>query len=178
MWVSNDLRMVYLASPKTASKATKEALRPFGFEKVKGHHTVISDHPGPDWTVFTTVRNHWDAWVSWFFFSGPRGLPFGVAWIKRWLQQQQQYYPHPSRGMYWLYTNQADKVLRYEHLQEDLYDLFGWPAYPAPELTPVNVGALRKGRHYSRFYDDETREFVAEQFADEIEKYGYRFQHE
>jgi hypothetical protein len=172
MWVSEEMQMVYLASPKTASKATKEALRPFGFEKVKGHHTVPEEHPGPNWTVFTTVRNHWDAWVSWFFFSGPRGLPFGKAWIRRWLHQQQGYYPHPSLGMYWLYTRMADRVFKYENdLERDLQLLIS----PELVLPKVNVGTLRKGRDYRRFYDDETREYVGKQFATEIEDYGYEF---
>ncbi len=163
--------MVYLAAPKTASKATKEAIRPFGFEKVKGHHTVFETHPGPDWTVFSTVRNPWDVWVSWFFFSGPRGLPFGIEWIDRWRDQQSKYYPDPN-SLFGLYAGQSDVVLRFEHLQTDLNGLFGHEV-PIPR---VNVGPVRKERHYSQFYDDATRDHVATVYAEEIEKYGYEFQ--
>ncbi len=170
MWVSDEMQMVYLASPKTASKATKEALRPLGFEKRAGHHTVMP-HPGPGWTVFTTVRNHWDAWVSWFFFAGPRGLPFGQSWIERWLANQRGYYPWPQE-MYGLYTREADRVLRYEHLQEDLNDLFQREV----PLPVVNEGVLRKHRPYQPFYDEQTRLWVGQNFSEEIERYGYTFE--
>jgi hypothetical protein len=170
MWVSDEMQMVYLASPKTASKATKESLRPFGFEKRQGHHDYILEHPGPGWTVFTTVRNPWDLWVSWFFYAGRRGLDFGVEWIDRWRDRHDQYYPDPT-SLFAAYTTTANEILRYENLEEDLQLLIS----PELVLPRVNVGPVRKGRDYHDFYDERTRDHVAEVYAIEIARFGYRY---
>jgi hypothetical protein len=170
MWVSDDLQMVYLACPKTASKSTKEALRPFGFEKRLGHHDFILEHPGDGWTVFSTVRNPWDLWVSWYCFSGGRGFPFSAAYIDAWRHRWHNYYPDPD-SLFLAYTQAADEVLRYETLEADLQKLIS----PELVLPRINVGPVRKGRDYHDFYDAATRDHVARVYATEIARYGYEY---
>ena len=176
MLISHKLGMVYLASPKTASKATRQLLvEDFGFEKRDGHHDPLIEHPGPDWLVFTAIRNHWDAWVSWFFFSGARGLPFGVAWIERFMERHWKYFPVAGE-MWGLHAQTADRIMRFETIEQDLAGVLRQPIV----LPKVNLGAARtatKKQHYSSHYDEATREFVAARWKHEIERYGYTYSH-
>lgn len=176
MLISHELGMVYLAHPKTASKATRQLLiDDFGFAKKDGHHDPLIAHPGPSWMVFTAIRNHWDAWVSWFYYSGERGLPFGVEWIKRHLFRYRQYWPVADE-MWGLHTRYADRVMRFEHIERNLAEVFRQPIV----LPRVNIGARRVAAaraHYSEFYDEATRAYVGRRWKDEIKRYGYTYSH-
>lgn len=69
----------------------------------------------------------------------------------------------------------CDFVIRFEHLDEDykkLCEQVGVPYEPLPSLKTKT----RKSRDYREFYTDETREWVAKEFAKEIEHFGYTFE--
>ena len=171
MWVSQEKRMVYLASPKTASKATKEAIRWLGFEKDGGHHDTLSAHPGVGWTVFTVVRHHWDAWVSWYCYAADMSHPLDAKWIAHHMEVDcPEHFPNPN-GMWARHMEFADRILRYENLAEDLSSVLGCTII----LPTVNVSTRRGKRHYSEFYDEATQEYVARHFKGEIERFGYKF---
>lgn len=68
----------------------------------------------------------------------------------------------------------VDFVGRVENLDADfaqVADRLGC----ARGLTKVNAGSRR---HYSNYYDDETREIVQQVYAKDIELFGYAFQAE
>jgi len=187
VYVSKERRMVYLASPKTATKATKEYLRLFDFYKTGTHHDTLTAHPTGDWTVFTTVRNPWDLWVSWFYYSGYRMGTFSLPWLKAWQKRHSTYYPY-SNNLFGFYTQYADRILRFETLQDDLHDLLGdYPGYDnyTVELPRINIGANRLTQrrsgteeyHYREEYEKhpEVRDYIAKQYAEEIALYGYTF---
>jgi len=187
MYISDERRMVYLAAPKTASKATASVLRERGFKlakhlpnshpvkvlgtKTHSHHQTLTEHPGEGWTVFTTVRNHWDTFVSWFTYQNKTGVQFDEAYIDRIASGYPMYYPDDDK-LWSQYTRFADAVLRYESLQEDFNRMLG----RATAIPRVNISPGRGGRHYSVYYDDALRLYVAERFREEIEDYGYHFE--
>jgi hypothetical protein len=174
MLISHELGMVYLASPKTASKATRQFLEGLGFERDGGHHDPLVKHPGPSWTVFTAIRNHWDVWVSWYYFSEVWDRPFGVSWIERFAKRHERFITDDE--MWGLHANIADRVMRFENLENDLASLLRQPVV----LPLVNLGVARKAtkkRHYSEFYDEATRDYVGRRWKHEIERYGYSYSH-
>ncbi len=175
MLISIEKSMVYLAHPKTASKATRQLLEGLGFVRQGGHHAPLVEHPGPSWVVFTAVRNHWDAWVSWYCCHNPAELPFGVKYIESLVDRYPYFYPEPER-LWALHDTLADRILRFETIENDLASLLRQPVV----LPQVNFGAARKAtkkRHYSEFYDEATREFVGRRWKHEIERYGYSYSH-
>jgi hypothetical protein len=57
--------LVYLGTPRTGSRATKEALTDIGFERVGAHHGCLGLLRGQAASVATTVRDPKEILASW-----------------------------------------------------------------------------------------------------------------
>ena len=67
----------------------------------------------------------------------------------------------------------VDYILRFEHLEEMWNRMFEELGYEPPKLPKKNVS---KHKHYSEYYDDETRDFVGKLFEKDIKEFGYEYQ--
>lgn len=189
MYVHEAKRLVYLAHPKTASRAVRDALKQHGFvrsiylpnsrphkcgtERGPNHHKGLREHPGPEWTVFAAVRNHFDAWVSWYAYTGRDGERFDPGFVERIMERNSTYFPEPDK-MWALHTRFADRVLRYETQAADLSNLLGEQVV----LPLEGVSEKRERRPYQEFYTPEMRAYVLDRFGDEIAAYGYKWEGE
>ncbi len=185
MYVHDTVRLAYLAHPRTASVATRDALLLGGFRAASGHHTGLP-RPGleppleGDWKIFTTVRNPWDTAVSWIYHMNratpPPARPWPLDLFKNDLGPRNSWITTYGR-LFWMLED-ADVVLRYESLQDELDKfLTGEGVEPVP-LLRANLSAARGGADYRSFYTDETQDFVGELFKSEIEALGYTFEKE
>lgn len=70
----------------------------------------------------------------------------------------------------------ADRVIRYERLNEEIAELFTTLGIPGP----IDLPRLRKYTadrpHYSTYYSNTTRDLVAKWYAREIDALGYNFE--
>jgi hypothetical protein len=71
-----------------------------------------------------------------------------------------------------------DYYIRFESLTEGLKEVCQKLAIDrdVAELGRFKSGDRRADRHFSEFYDEETRKIVAEAFALELDHFGYRFE--
>ena len=68
----------------------------------------------------------------------------------------------------------VDYILRFEYLEEMWNNMFKELGYDPPKLPKKNQS---KHKHYSEYYDDETREFIGHLFKKDIDEFGYKFEH-
>jgi len=121
--------------------------------------------------VFSIVRNPWDRMVSyWHSPHHPPFIPMESASAKTMEVFLERVQPCVN---YWGCADNVDFILRFEHLETDFTRCCDWLGLPRLKL-PHRLGSGRQ--HYSTYYHDDTRERVAEKFADEIEQFGYTFE--
>ena len=123
---------------------------------------------------FSITRNPWDRVVSrYHFFSPETSFKHYIIFVNR---------GHKSLPPIFNYFNEhIDDVhfIRFENLNEDVeyickklglnYDMNNFGTYKS------EFRKHSKHKHYTEYYDDETRQIVAEKYAKDIEYFGYKF---
>ena len=124
---------------------------------------------------FAFVRNPWDRMVSSWQMQMPN------ISLSKFLKM----YPYKDdTDLIWhtlpmwihIYDNQknilVDFIGRFENLQEDFNIVCDKVGVPRQELPHRNT---TEHKHYTEYYDEETRQIVAEKYAKDIEYFGYEF---
>jgi hypothetical protein len=185
--VNHDFRYIYISVPKTGTSSIICAIEPDGFEREPGRkHRTISqieeEIPGEQFNQyfkFGYVRNPWDLTLSFYqYIIGKKG---------HFLHEQLCQYSSfseclknvhvPVAPQLSYFTNSTDNIIvdyigRFENLQQDfdiICDRIGRPQQQLPHRNKTDH------KHYTEYYDDETRQMVAERYAKDIEYFGYKF---
>ena len=194
MRMSHKNKWLYIAPPKTGSETLRGVLDkytnimgvgPKEDKKEFPPYTHATAHDlqicfkaqGWDWNEyfkFSVARNPWSRAVSIYKYGIQQNrledIPFKEA-VKTWNKYMSHWpcydYHFDKQG------NQiVDFILKLENLQEDFDVVCDKIGIPRQQLPHVNK---TKHKHYTEYYDDETREIVAEKFKKDVEQYGYRF---
>lgn len=137
--------------------------------------------------TFCVVRNPWDKVLSHYYWRvrtnqtelGSRPISFSSWVYASYGNQDPFYYDKPMMFMPqldWI-SDRHDKVLvkkilRFERLAEDfgeICDLIGRADLQFPHLKPTDHD------HYRIYYDDATRDIVANWFRKDIKVFAYSF---
>lgn len=126
------------------------------------------------YTKFCVDRNPWDKTLSHFHMCKQRSNP--PKSFTEYLSAKELCLNYP------LYSDRhgkvlVDRVLRYEHLESELFALLDELGVPHLGRLQVNAkGNYRKDRrHYREVYSDKQRAIVEQEFAPEIALLGYQF---
>lgn len=160
---------------------------------VKHHQTALEiiDKIGRDkWDTaykFTLVRNPWDKVVSHYEYRrkrnktevATRNVSFS-EWVKKTYGTDKDpfFYNNPKAfqpQVEWLKDDQGkiaiDFIGKFESINDDFNQIKAIIGIDA-ELPHLNAS---KRAGYQSYYDDETRQIVAEWFHEDIELFGYSF---
>jgi len=115
---------------------------------------------------FTFTRNPWDRTASYYFYQFKGTVSFKEFCIE---QKDSQYN--------WLKCETSNKigtdfVGKIENGQKDFDLVCSKLRIPTQQLPHENK---TKHKHYTEYYDQETRQIIAEKYAKDIEYFGYKF---
>jgi chondroitin 4-sulfotransferase 11 len=147
-----------------------------------------------NWFKFTFVRNPWDRVISTFHYrkkaiktrnKNPhwpsreeiKNDDFKATVLKDLNNKNSatHYLEEPCFFNWWINSktiSQFDYIGKTETLQEDFDAICRLVKLPPLKLPHKNK---TKHKHYTEYYDDETKQIVAEKYAKDIEYFGYKF---
>jgi hypothetical protein len=183
-------KLVYLATPHTASIATAAGLSNLPGARAttrKGnvsevlpvtHHASRKDvepYMTGSELVVTTVRNPCDLVVTWWLRQQPA--------VKKYIGEDATFEQFVSRvdevigvsGPFLkdgkIFWHDCDTIIKYENLVEELNALLVCLDLPTVSLSLINVTKGKKS--WIEYYNEQTLAIVRERFKEEIFQYGY-----
>jgi sulfotransferase famil protein len=196
--ISTSKNFLFIHIPKTAGNSIQIALAPYADDVVvpriapSRHVKDISDAQGllvynkdlgvskhpplrkykrklgdrfQSFFVFTVIRNPFDRAIS--------ALAFRKGNLKE-KPTMEDFIPQKPQSFFVTIDDKVavENFIRFENLQEDfdrICEKVGIPIQTLPHKNASDRG------HYSDYYTDETRRFIAEKYAQDLENFGYRF---
>ena len=202
--ISHRHKFIHVGIPKSGTQSIRFALAPYMDISREDIESFFMDHHvnfkklekyikqqnlnWDEYFKFLVVRNPWDRLVSGFFHilkqpsklrrpdyslwknSTFRDFIIGNSQVcidETFVKKSYMSYMIDIEGKI-----VTDFIVRFENLQEDFNIVCDKIGVPRQKLPHVNK---TKHKHYSEYYDDETRQIVAQKFAKDIEYFGYRF---
>jgi chondroitin 4-sulfotransferase 11 len=195
MIINDDHKFVFIATTKTGSSAIESLLSSYDtgqkITSLMGSYNkhapllyIKKEYPCiRNYFKFAFVRNPYDWVVSWYFYRKPRKNENNTKNIsfKKWLMDKNSTaYNETGIGLTMSQLDivsgdkecKMDFIGRFENLQEDFNTVCDKIGIPRQELPHKNKS---KHKHYTEYYDDETKQIVAEKYAKDIEYFGYEF---
>jgi hypothetical protein len=131
-----------------------------------------------EYVKIVITRNPWDMLVSHYFFAHQFQKKFCPAYFDKFVTWNMCGTKPMNKG-YWLIGGNrwADVYLRFEHIQSDWEKLIDEIGLPHSELPRILVDYRPRGIHYSVMYSDRVRRIVRERYQEEIDEFGYKFEH-
>jgi hypothetical protein len=181
--INHKHKCIFVEVPKTGSTSIRSII---GYPKrphldIVEIESQITTEQFNEYFKFGFVRNPWDRAVSLFQRKHRLTRKHKKSFVDfiKWHNYATDTCIHPSQKKYQLdfFTDSVGELLvdfigRFENLQEDfniVCDKIGIPQQTLPYKNPS------KHKHYTEYYDDETKQIVAKKYAKDIEYFGYKF---
>ena len=121
--------------------------------------------------VFTFIRNPWDRAISRIMYRNKRfNRPMEIS--LELLRKEGGINRPLCDYLFFNKTREVNFIGRFETLQQDFNTICDKIEIPRQQLPHKNK---TKHKHYTEYYDDETKQIVAEKYAKDIEYFGYKF---
>jgi hypothetical protein len=188
MMMDKERKFIFLHIPRTGGTSIEEQ---FKHNECKKHWALSDWKKKLDPNIFdqcfkfTFVRNPWDFVISKYkcnwFTKHHAGGAIGEQAGKPLIYFLEHYKtPAHERGETfhdYFDPKQMDFIGRFENRENDLEYIskkIGISIDSKIHTRKVQVRDKNK-KHYTEYYDDETREIIAEKYAKDIEYFGYKF---
>ena len=182
--------IIWYLTPKCGSRTL---LQVFGENKIIFPTEKYNQVPNfaKNYFSFSIVRNPWDrlvsCWMQKIITQEPTEEQFrkGIRWELNYQKPSFKDFiriisddENITKDRHWdLYFNiipvsDIDFIGRFENLQHDFNIICDKIKIPQQKLPHKNK---TKHKHYTEYYDDETKQIVAEKYAKDIEYFEYKF---
>ena len=175
----NNLQYIYYITPKCA---TRTFFSVFNYNSVDLRQTSSNYD---DYFSWSFVRNPWDRLVSTYINKIVDEHQGGLdSWRKninsfeefvlkiKKIDAMEINCDRHIRSLCTFFPPDINFIGKMENLQNDfnvVCDKIGIPRQQLPHKNKT------KHKHYTEYYDDETKQIVAEKYAKDIEYFGYKF---
>ena len=188
--ISHKHKFIFIHIPKCAGVSIYDV---FQTKRDDQHHKRLCDLctktklKTKNYFKFCFVRNPWDRFLSAYLYlkKGGRGGTGDLKgskiigqfnnfsdFIAKFNTVKDKFCDkHFYNQLYWM-DNNIDYVGRYESFQHDFSIICDKIGIDRQQLPHKNA---TKHKHYTEYYDDVTKQIVAEQYAKDIEYFGYEF---
>jgi chondroitin 4-sulfotransferase 11 len=186
--MSNTQKYMFIHIPKTGGVSIRNIInKANGFVMESGHISFSSfqkKYNTDDFFKFSFVRNPWDRSVSAFSYlkKGGRNHQYdldaqrilrGITFHEFITNLDSFKFLHTKPQMEFIQDiDNFDFIGRFESIQGDFNTVCNINNIPQTNLPHKNIS---KHKHYTEYYDDETRDIIAEKYAEDIEMFGYKF---
>jgi len=180
-------KSIFIHIPKSAGSTIHKILD--NSESYSNHQQLKLNSITRDYFKFTFARNPFDRFVSTYFYFKGYGRD-GVGDVKMGnvvnrynsfknfvlnfnkIPSTEWCYPHWNEQIHWIHKD-LDFIGKFENLQADFNIVCDKIRIPKEQLPHVNKS---NHKHYSEYYDNKTREIIAQRYARDIEYFGYEFE--
>jgi len=181
--ISHTRKYIFVHINKTGGTSVEAKLRKISKHHGNKHYNIIkyrnlanNEHGFENYFKFTIVRNPWDRLVSNYFFRKRRGKSTSIS-FKDWVVKNKFDGCNAKHTqLSWISDETGELIIdfigRFENLQEDFNIICERIGVPHQQLAHKNKS---KHKHYTEYYDEETKQIVAEKYAKDIEYFGYKF---
>jgi len=197
--IHENKKSVFIHIPKVGGMSVNSVLNKLGFRKYtlnvdyahhakncdRGRYKQIQSEYNDDlsnYFKFTFIRNPWDRFVSIYHYLLNTTFCFkdkiDINEFARtiFLTKNNHCKWHCLPQYFHLldeYNNlNIDFIGRFENLQQDFNFVCDKIRTPQQQLPHENA---TNHKHYTEYYDDETKQIVSEKYAKDIEYFGYEF---
>ena len=182
MLISHKHKFITIDIPKTGTTSINSALQSFlgehdftikmsqtaGMRHATYSHCIKKFPNYKNYFSFAFVRNPWDRMLSFYFFKRNISKIDKNTSFKNFLEL-----PILNQHSYIKGFGNNSFIGRFENFQEDFNIICDKIGIPRQELPHKNK---TEHKHYTEYYDDETRKIVAEKYAKDIEMFKYKFE--
>ena len=201
--LNKDKKILYIINHKAGNTSIRNALKNYGYPNNFGTHTHFINPEELNY-IFTFVRNPYERLLSRYghlrrriihlengakignrphdtnlldFFNGSP-IKIENFTFKDFVKFTQKVFdchwePQVDKFKSQVITlDNIDFIGRFENLQEDFNVVCDKIGIPRQQLPHDNK---TEHKHYAEYYDKETRQIVAEKYAEDIKYFGYKF---
>lgn len=193
-------KYIFIHIPKTGGSSIEKELKYKHSHLDHAHYCTSKEYK--ECFVFTVIRNPYDRVVSDYKWSQVNndppdmkqlfeGKPFDyfvktfynikLEDIQHWKKVKKRpgwynmhHLTHCRSQVSMLHpVGNIDYFIRFENLQEGFNVVCSKLGRPVTQLPHVNKCP---GKHYTEYYNDETRQIVTEMFKDDLDRFGYAYE--
>jgi hypothetical protein len=182
--VNHEIECIFVEIPKTASSSVRAVIGKPNNPHLNICQILRTMDPVKfeEYFKFSFVRNPWDRVVS--LYMRQEGLVvrkhMSFEQFVDWIQYSSATCLHPLphvNQLDWLVDQHGnmmmDYVGRFERLNDD-WEVISGKLNITNRLSHINKNNL-KDKHYSEYYNERTKNVVADKFRRDIEYFGYEF---